>query len=126
MNFLSGELESGPPPLFRTGKNGDVRVPLERYAFGERGAVAGRCVLGVRPESVAMGADALARPYSQEVEIEVVEPMGADTLVWTKLGATNFAFLVDSENRLHVGERTTIGFDLHRASLFDDATGDRL
>ena len=126
MNFLSGELESGPPPVFRTGKNGDVRVPLERYAFDERGPVVGRCVLGVRPENVAIGADALARAFSHEVEIEIVEPMGADTLVWTKLGGTNFAFLVDSENRLNVGERITIGFDPGRASLFDDAAGDRM
>jgi multiple sugar transport system ATP-binding protein len=122
MNFLSGEIEASPP-VFRTG---DIRVPLERYAFNERGAVAGRCVLGIRPENVAAGADALSRSFSHEVEIEIVEPMGADTLVWTKLGGTNFAFLVDSENRLNVGDRTTIGFDPGRASLFDDATGDRL
>jgi multiple sugar transport system ATP-binding protein len=83
-------------------------------------------VLGVRPESVAIGADGAARPFSREVEIEIVEPMGADTLVWTKLASTNFAFLVDSESRLKVGERVTIGFDPARASLFDEATGARL
>src|SRR6185436_20108681 len=54
MNFLSGELEPGPPRVFRTG---DVRVALDRYPFDERGATDGRCVLGVRPESVAMGAE---------------------------------------------------------------------
>jgi multiple sugar transport system ATP-binding protein len=123
MNFLSGELEPGPPPVFRFG---DVRVPLERYAFDERGAVAGRCALGVRPEGVGMGADALARPFSHEIEVEIVEPMGAHTLVWTKFGGANFAFLIDSENRPSVGERVVIGFDPGRASLFDGATGDRL
>ena len=123
MNFLPGELEAGPPRVFRTG---DVRVPLDRYAFDERGAADGRCVLGVRPESVAIGAEGRARPFSHEVEVEVVEPMGANTLVWTKLESTNFAFLVDSEDRPKVGERTMIGFDPGRASLFDDATGARL
>src|SRR6185436_19592192 len=54
MNFLTGELEPGPPRVFRTG---DVRVALDRYPFDERGATDGRCVLGVRPESVAMGAE---------------------------------------------------------------------
>jgi multiple sugar transport system ATP-binding protein len=73
-----------------------------------------------------MGAEGRARPFSHEVEIEVVEPMGANTLVWTKLESTNFAFLVDSEDRPKVGERTVIGFDPGRASLFDDATGARL
>jgi len=140
MNFLSGELESGPPPAFRTA---DVRIPLDRYAFDGRspeigggdpdgrspeiaGAAGRRCILGVRPESVAIGAEGSARPFSHEIEIEIVEPMGADTLVWTKLAGTNFAFLVDSENHVKVGERITIGFDLGRASLFDEATGARL
>jgi multiple sugar transport system ATP-binding protein len=150
MNFLTGQLEPGPPPAFRLG---DVRVPLDRYAFderseemrggdpagsaggaggnvprgvSERSAAGGRCVLGIRPESVAIGAEGSARPFSHEVEIEIVEPMGADTLVWTKLAGTNFAFLVDSESRLKIGERITIGFDPGRASLFDEATGVRL
>jgi multiple sugar transport system ATP-binding protein len=123
MNFLSGELESGPPPALRAG---DLRIPLDRYTFGERGAAGGHCVLGVRPESVAVGADGAARPFSREVEIEIVEPMGAATLVWTKLAGGNFSFLVDSESRVKVGERTLIGFDPGRASLFDEATGDRL
>jgi multiple sugar transport system ATP-binding protein len=123
MNFLSGELESGQTPAFRTG---DVHVPLERYAFDKHRADGGRCVLGIRPESVAIGADGPARAFSREIEIEIVEPMGADTLVWTKLAGTNFAFLVDSESRLKTGERITIGFDPGRASLFDEATGVRL
>jgi multiple sugar transport system ATP-binding protein len=122
MNFLPGELRAGPPPAFHAG---DVRVPLDRYAFGPQAPAGGRCVLGVRPESVAIGEDGAALPFSCEVEIEIVEPMGANTLVWTKLAGINFAFLIDSEHRLKVGERVTIGFDPARASLFDEATGAR-
>ena len=123
MNFLSGELASDPAPAFRAR---DVRVPLDRYAFDEHAASGGPCVLGIRPESVAIGADGSARTFSHEVEVEIVEPMGADTLVWTTLAGAHFAFLVDSENQLRIGERITIGFDPGRASLFDEATGVRL
>jgi multiple sugar transport system ATP-binding protein len=122
MNFLTGALESDPAPAFRAS---DLRVPLDRYAFENR-AEGGHCVLGIRPESISIGAEAAAKAFSHEIEIEIVEPMGADTLVWTKVAGTNFAFLVDSENRLAVGERITIGFDPARASLFDEATGVRL
>ena len=124
MNFLEGELEPGSPPVFCG--SGGVRVSLDRYVFDKQGAVRGPCILGVRPEHVTIGAAGPERPFSHEVDIEIVEPMGADTLVWTKLGDTNFAFLVDSENRLRVGERAVIGFDPGRTSLFDRATGARL
>jgi multiple sugar transport system ATP-binding protein len=123
MNFLSGQLEPGPPRAFRAA---ELSVALDRYPFEQHDAAGGHCVLGIRPESVAIGAEAAARPFSHEVEIEIVEPMGADTLVWTKLAATNFAFLVDSENGVKVGDRVTMGFDPARASLFDRATGQRL
>jgi multiple sugar transport system ATP-binding protein len=123
MNFLPGQLESGSPPAFHAG---GVRVAFDRYAFDKQEPGGGRCVLGVRPESVAVGADGSALPFSCEVEIEIVEPMGANTLVWTKLADTNFAFLVDSDSRLKTGERIPIGFDPARASLFDEATGARL
>ena len=123
MNFIEGVLEPGAPPVF---SSDGVRVPLDRYAFDERGALAGRCVLGVRPEHVSIGAAGSARSFSHEVEIEIIEPMGAESLVWTKLASTTFAFLVDSEIQLAVGERATIGFDPGRASLFDEATGARL
>jgi multiple sugar transport system ATP-binding protein len=123
MNFLAGQLESGPPPTFHAG---DMRVALDRYPFEASSPAGGACVLGVRPESVASGADAAARPFSCEIEIEIVEPMGANTLVWTKLAGSNFAFLIDSESRLKPGERITIGFDPARASLFDGATDARL
>jgi multiple sugar transport system ATP-binding protein len=123
MNFIVGAVEPGSPPVFRAD---GVTVPLDRYAFDEKGAVAGAGELGVRPENVVVGAAASARPFSHEVEVEVVEPMGAETLVWTKLANASFTFLVDSENRPTIGERTTIGFDPGRASLFDHASGDRL
>jgi multiple sugar transport system ATP-binding protein len=123
MNFIEGILESGERPVFR---GGGVSVPLDRYTFDKQGAVPGPCVLGIRPEHVTFGAAASARSFSHEVEVEIVEPMGAETLVWTKLAGINFTFLVDSENRPTVGERVKIGFDPGRASLFDAASGDRL
>ncbi|MET0942181.1 MAG: ABC transporter ATP-binding protein [Mesorhizobium sp.] len=122
MNFIEGKLETDSNPTF---KAGDVSVPLGRYPFdngvGSRGAV-----LGVRPEHIAFGQGATSLPFSQHVEVEIVEPMGSDTLVWTKFGGQNVAFRVESEKPLTVGERVVIGFDPARASLFDDADGNRL
>jgi len=124
MNFIDGALTNGGPPAFQSG---DVTVPLERYRFDKNtNGATGASVLGVRPEHVAAGDAAKALPYSREIEVEIVEPMGAASLVWTKLGKSNFGFLVDSASALGVGQRAMIGFDPDRASLFDGADGRRL
>jgi multiple sugar transport system ATP-binding protein len=99
---------------------------LEPDAFDGKRQATGTCTLGIRPEHVTLAGSGQAIPFTKEVEIEIVEPMGADTLVWTKLGKTNFAFLVDSETRIKTADRVVIGFDPARASLFDEASGDRL
>ena len=65
-------------------------------------------------------------PFRHEVGVEIVEPMGSDTLVWAKIGDQNLSFRVDSEKTLKVGDKVPIGFDPARASLFDGATDDRI
>ena len=123
MNFLEGTLDSQGTPAFRAG---DIVVPLSRYGFDNSAEPKDRVVLGVRPEHIFHGAAASSQPFSKEVEIDVVEPMGSDTLVWGKLGSHNLSFRVESEKPLQVGERIPIGFDPARASLFDGASGERL
>ena len=56
------------------------------------------------PSTSSMAARRRASP-SQEIEIEIVEPMGSDTLVWTKFGGQNLSFRVEAEQPLTVGER---------------------
>jgi multiple sugar transport system ATP-binding protein len=120
MNFIDGTVESGGF------KVGDIAIPLDRYD-SERGTQSvGTAAFGVRPEHIAFGEQAASMPFRREVEIEIVEPMGSDTLVWSKLGAQNIAFRVPSEKTLHVGDRVPIGFDPVRASIFDNASGSRI
>ena len=120
MNFLEGSLSGG------TVRVGDAAVPVDRYAFVGASRKDGPAVLGVRPEHVAFGDAASAMPYRQEADIEIVEPMGSDTLVWTRLGGQPVSVRVETERALAPGARVQIGFDPMRASLFDQASGDRL
>jgi multiple sugar transport system ATP-binding protein len=123
MNFLDGAVETNGSPTFRSG---EIAVPLSRYPLDREAQPSAKAVLGVRPEHVIYGDLASSQPYSKEVEVDVVEPMGSDTLVWSKLGGQNLSFRVDAEKRLKVGERIMIGFDPARASLFDGGSGRRL
>jgi len=124
MNFLKGQLEPGDAPAF---KADGVSVPLGRYQFdGDGGRAAGPCVFGIRPEHIAFGEAASAMPFTAESTVEIVDPMGSDTLVWTKLGGQILSFRVEADKTLRNGDAIRIGFDPARASLFDAATDSRL
>ena len=73
--------------------------------FDNGGRPAGAVALGIRPEHIVYGPAAAGQPFSKEIEVEIVEPMGSDTLVWTKLGGHNLSFRVEAEKALSVGER---------------------
>ena len=123
MNFLPGRIGSQAGPAFATANHS---IPLQRYAF-ETGPTTGQpCAFGIRPEHVVLGTDAEAMPFTTEVEVEVVEPMGSDMLVWCKLGPDNLTLRADAESGVRVGDRVKIGFDPARASIFDDASGNRI
>lgn len=125
MNFLEGELQGGPEPVFRT--NDGTAIPVKTYAFDTAlngSAIKG--VLGVRPEHIAVGEAAKAMPFATEVEVEIVEPMGSDTLAYTTLAGQTFTFRADSEIQLHDGQTVLIGFDPGRGSIFDAATSNRI
>ncbi|MCV3239343.1 ABC transporter ATP-binding protein [Mesorhizobium sp. ZC-5] len=121
MNFIDGEVGTGP--AFKTGS---ISVPLDRYTFDGADSHTGPAVLGIRPEHISFGDAAKSAPFSQQVQVELVEPMGSDTLVWTKFGGHNLSFRVEAEKPLNVGDQVLIGFDPARASIFDTAAGNRI
>jgi len=114
MNFVEGNVTNGAS----TFKAGDTAIPLARYKFERTPADGAAGVLGIRPEHIVAGSAAAQQPFSQKVTVEVVEPMGSDTLVWTKLGGANFAFRMEAEKILGPGDQIAIGFDPSKASLF--------
>jgi multiple sugar transport system ATP-binding protein len=123
MNFLDGQVtvRDGVPSFTADG----VEISLARYNFEPSGPKQGPAVFGIRPEHIGVnsGAD---WPFTASVAVEIVEPMGSDTLVWTRLGRQNFTMRVSSERAPNVGDTVTIGFDPMNASVFDAESGARL
>ncbi|MGJ8584786.1 MAG: ABC transporter ATP-binding protein [Marinosulfonomonas sp.] len=117
MNFLRGNVVGN---VFTSG---DISVDLKRYEFAEGGAPGGDAWLGVRPEHVTVGEDA---PFTFDAEVEIVEPMGADTLVWTQIGDQAFRFRMDGQATVAAGQVLKIGFDPATVSLFDVASEARM
>ena len=120
MNFLDAKFAGGNAAVE------DLSIPLGSYNFDKAPAEAQSLVLGIRPEHVAIGEDASKMPFTREIEIEIVEPMGAETVAWTKLGSKTFTVRADSEIDLKAGQKVLIGFDPGRGSVFDADSGDRL
>ena len=119
MNFLEGQIDGTAFQL------GSVRVPLDGYEFSEDGAK-GEAFLGVRPEHVLIGDAAQSAPYRTEITVEIFEPMGADTLVWTTVEEQALHFRLDGQVKVRQGEQMVIGFDPARASIFNKETELRL
>jgi len=122
MNFIEGEISGDADPVFGFDSS---RIALSRYPFVSNDRP-GKAIFGIRPEHVTCGPAASDEPFSADVEIEVVEPMGADTLVWAVLDRREFRFRVDGQSELHPGQTVRIGFDPAKASIFDAATELRL
>jgi len=114
MNFIDGQIAASGS----TFKTADAGVPLARYKFERQPSDGQPAVLGIRPEHILAGAAAAQQPFTQRIVVEVVEPMGSDTLVWTKLGGANFAFRMEAEKQTAPGDQIAIGFDPAKASLF--------
>ncbi len=121
INFISGAIaETGGGKQFA---NGSMTIPLDRYEFGNGGAAAGRPVhFGIRPEQIAIGAAADSEPFQAEAEVEMIEPMGADSQVWCRLAGSEFRFRSEGLSTLARGSKIKVGFDPARASIFDVGT----
>ena len=120
MNFLNGKFQNGGLAL------GGTSVPLTGYDFEEHPSDARDLVLGVRPEHVTVGDAARSLPYNSEIEVEIVEPMGSETVAWTSVGGQSFTFRADADLGLKPGQKVLIGFEPGRASVFDAAKGTRI
>ena len=120
MNFLEGEVANGS---FRTG---DQTIALNGYPYGAARNPGGPAWLGIRPEHVMVGAAASGCSHTAEAAVEIVEPMGSDTLVWSTLAGQPFRFRLDGQEKVAVGDRLPIGADITRASLFRKDTEERM
>ena len=122
MNFIDGTISAeGGRPVFA---GGGLRVPLDGYSFsGARRE--GPATLGIRPEHLVTGN--AAGPAAIDAGIELVEPMGADSLVWCRTAAgTAFSVRLPGDTVVRKGERLRAEVPAAFLSLFDMATGQRI
>ena len=123
MNFVAGAVTgAGKKAAFAMG---GLKVPLAGYA-PERPLAAGAAELGVRPEHILLDEAGKDSTAAMNAVVDLVEPMGSDSLVWIKLGDHVISARVESNRTFEPGQKVDARFRVGLASLFDAATGDRL
>ncbi|MCA9835366.1 MAG: ABC transporter ATP-binding protein [Trueperaceae bacterium] len=120
MNFLEGEIKAGKFHLE------GIVIPLDGYEFVEGSRREGKAIIGLRPEHLVTGDNLASAAVRTKVDVELVEPMGSDTLIYTKLAGRPIHVRMDGQAQVSPGDKVEIGFQPERASLFDPVTEDRL
>jgi multiple sugar transport system ATP-binding protein len=101
----------------------DIEIPLGGYEFS--GEADGECKaeLGIRPEHIEAGA---SPGPGIEAEVELVEPMGSESIVWTRVRGKAISMVTKGRERVRPGDRLWLRFPSESVNLFDAALGTRL
>ncbi|WP_306142743.1 ABC transporter ATP-binding protein [Roseibium sp. MMSF_3412] len=123
MNFFDGEIIAGDGLRF---SSGDQAFPLEGYSFQDATPVQGPAWFGIRPEHMSTGQEAETSKIRLDGRIELVEPLGSDTLARVSADGRSLWVRMDGQASVRDGDSIAIGFDPERANLFDKTSENRL
>ena len=119
MNFFNGELKD------TKFTNGSLELPMGSYQFIKKTNLK-NVTIGIRPEHIITGELSKKAPVITNVTINLVEPMGSDTLVYANLSDVQIRIRMEGNAKVKIGDRLEIGIDPSRASLFDSQTEQRI
>jgi multiple sugar transport system ATP-binding protein len=118
MNFLEGHIEIGDVPSF-VGKHGAV-LPLPP-GTGQNISQGQPVLYGIRPEHLVVD-----RASATMAEVSVVEPTGAETQLFAKLGGHDVLSLMRERIQVRPGDLVPLAPVVEAVHLFDAATGIRI
>jgi len=118
MNFLPGTLKRANGAA-QVELPGGVRIPAPR---GTAGADGQRVIYGTRPEHLSLASEGAGLAAS----VVVVEPTGADTQVFSKIGDVEVTAVFRERHDFQSGETIRLTPDDARSHLFDAESGKSL
>lgn len=121
MNFFDVTLggTGAAPRLTLAGQEMD----FSGYGFAEGASRTGAATLGLRPEHIATVGP---QEPGFDVPVDLVEPMGSESVVWSRLAGTPFSIVIRNVERPKVGDTIRVSIDPALANLFDPGSGLRL
>ncbi len=126
MNFITGKIDAGKTPRFKAGSL-EVPVPpatAKKLKTRDRNEI----ILGVRPEHLALAENAKPKRGSkaQPVTVDVVEPIGNETLIYLRDGDIPLCVRRTEAVRVKSGQRIGVIFDPAKILFFDSKTEERV
>lgn len=87
-----------------------------------------KVVLGIRPEDIYDKMFAtLATPINTfKANVEVVEPLGSEVVLYLMIGGHNIVARVNPHTKAKVGQEMEVVFDLNKLHIFDLQTGEAI
>jgi len=101
-------------------------VNVSGYEFTSLDRQDGAAWLGIRPEHILTGEAAKQATFTGTAEVDIVEPMGSDTLLWVNFAGQSVRVRTEGQSGIKSGDTLTIGFDADRVHLFDLKTEIRI
>lgn len=125
MNFFDATLVEEGGKLLVDIDVQKLEIPKNRYDR-YRPYVGKRVTFGLRPDAIHnyqyQPSDIV--PTLVEAEVDVIELMGHEKVVFLKKGNVNFLARMDPRSDVHVGLSTGSVFDMNNMHLFDTETGE--
>lgn len=122
MNFFPVTLNNG---VISDGSGLSLRIPEGRNkVLVEKGYDGKELIFGIRPEDIHSEEVVLQASPETTVKSEVVvsELLGAETMLYTKVGETEFVSKVDARDFHKPGETIDLSFNISKAHFFDKDT----
>jgi len=123
MNFIEGKIIKGEGGLWVKTSGLKLKVPQE-YEDKLVQHVDKDVIFGIRPENVYDKMFAIApRPENTaEVIVDVVEPLGSETLLHVMAGDDKIVARVNAKSQAQDGQKIDLVFDMTTMHVFDKAT----
>ena len=121
MNFAEVTLARDSGRLWAMAPGLKIGVP-DRIAQRANGRDGVKATIGIRPEDIHIAGPADSAESCFEAEVEVVEQLGSEILLDTRVGNTAFVASVDPGLHMRVHERLKLALNPTRLHLFDAET----
>lgn len=127
MNFFDGVISDIDGKMAIDIGFANLEIPEARYD-NYRPQVGKEVVFGLRPEHIHNHefTPSDINPALVEAEVDVVELMGNEKVVYLKNNGTTYLSRMDPRSDVHIGLNTGAVFDMTNMHVFDKQTGERI